>query len=175
MSTPRKKPRGGVPQGVSVYQLKITLAHVEPPVWRRVRMPGTVALSLFHRFLQAVMGWRNMHLHRFIIAGRALGPVGHADEVGAQDLLTLAQAVELGGTGFRYDYDFGDDWQHRIEVEDVRSSPAATPTPVCVEGGRACPPEDCGGPGGYTELLETLRDPGHQRLKRPGFSGGPIS
>jgi hypothetical protein len=81
--------------------------------------------------------------------------------MGDEDLLTLTQAVDLAGSSFHYDYDFGDGWQHRIEVEDVLSSPMATPTPVCIEGGRACPPEDCGGPDGYTELLEALKDSGH--------------
>jgi len=65
------------------------------------------------------MGWRNMHLHRFVVAGRALGPASHADEMGDEDLLTLTQSVEPAGTSFLYDYDFGDGWQHRIEVENV--------------------------------------------------------
>ncbi len=132
-------------------------------MWRRVRMPGNLPLGLFNKLLQETMGWRNLHLHRFVVAGRTLGPASHADAVGDEDLLTLAHAVELAGIGFCYDYDFGDDWQHRIEVEHVLSSPAATLTPVCVEGVRACPPEDCGGPDGYTELLEALKDPGHPR------------
>jgi hypothetical protein len=166
MSRPPKQRRAGTPQtprGMPVYQLTVTLAHVEPPVWRRVRMPGNLPLGLFHEFLQATMGWRNMHLHRFEVAGRSLGPSSPDSEMGDEDLLTLTQAVELAGPSFRYDYDFGDDWQHQINVEDVLSSPATTPTPVCVEGERGCPPEDCGGPGGYAELLDALRDPGHPR------------
>jgi hypothetical protein len=126
-------------------------------------MPGNLPLGLFHEFLQETLGWRNSHLHRFTIAGRHLGPASQADEMGDEDLLTLTQAVDLAGSSFHYDYDFGDGWQHRIEVEDVLSSPMATPTAVCVEGGRACPPEDCGGPDGYTELLEALKDPGRPR------------
>ncbi len=168
MARPPKQRRAGrppAPKGVPVYQLTITLAHVEPPVWRRVRMPGNIPLGLFHEFLQEVMGWRLTHLHRFELAGRHLGPASQAYEMGDEDLLTLTQAVELAGPSFRYDYDFGDGWEHQIEVEAVRSSPAATPTPVCIEGGRACPPEDCGGPDGYTELLEALKDPGHPRHK----------
>jgi len=172
MSRPPKQRRAGTPtalEGVPVYQLKITLAHVEPPVWRRVPMPGNIPLGLFHEFLQETMGWRNTHLHRFELAGRYLGPASPDSEIGDEDLLTLTQAVELAGTSFRYDYDFGDGWRHWIEIEDVFSSPLATPTPVCVEGGRACPPEDCGGPDGYRELLEALSGldhPRHEELRK---------
>jgi len=126
-------------------------------------MSGNLPLGLVHEFLQQTMGWRNTHLHRFEIAGRHLGPASRDYEMGDEDLLTLTQAVELAGPRFRYDYDFGDGWEHWIEVEDSRSLPVATLTPVCIDGGRACPPEDCGGPVGYGELLEALKDSRHPR------------
>ena len=85
----QRHPRGAptAPKEVPVYQLTITLTRIEPPVWRRLRIPGNIPLGLFHKF-QETMGWRNMHLHRFVVAGRALGPASHADEMGDEDLLT---------------------------------------------------------------------------------------
>lgn len=101
MSTPAKGPRGRASkarQRTPVYQLQITLVDIEPPVWRRVRMPGNLPLGRIHEFLQETLGWRNSHLHRFTIAGRHLGPASQAYEMGDEDLLTLTQAVDLAGS-----------------------------------------------------------------------------
>ena len=70
---------------------------------------------------------------------------------------TTLKAVIRPGMTFRYDYDFGDGWEHDVRVVGT----TAADSPHCLDGARACPPEDCGGPGGYSELREALADPSH--------------
>ena len=69
--------------------------------------------------------------------------------------------VASAGSSFRYTYDFGDDWVHQVVVEEVLPADTGAVAPACVDGRRAGPPEDCGGPSGYRELLEVLADPSH--------------
>lgn len=137
-----------------------------PPIWRRILVSGHHTLAEFHEILQEVMGWTNSHLHQFEIAGRYFVPMSIEDqeldiEGNDESAITLAEAVRLAGKNFGYLYDFGDGWEHTIQVEKVLPSEAKPPTPVCVAGARNCPPEDCGGPYGYQELLEALRDANH--------------
>ena len=74
----------------------------------------------------------------------------------------LSEIVERGCTQFRYDYDFGDDWQHTIDIETTLPAEKYVRYPRCVAGARACPPEDSGGPYDYDDLLDKLKDPGHK-------------
>jgi hypothetical protein len=151
-------------EAVPVFQVKVTLRGVRPPIWRRMVVSGHHTLAEFHEILQEAMGWTNTHLHQFEIAGRYYIPADMEDE-GAdmegedESAITLAEAVRLAGKSFRYDYDFGDGWEHTIQVEKVLPAQAKPSVPVCLAGARDCPPEDCGGPYGYQELLEALRDP----------------
>ena len=92
-------------------------------------------------------------------------------------MLTLAEAIQLAGTRFSYEYDFGDGWEHELKVEKVLPVEGNNLFPICLAGARACPPEDCGGPYGYEELLEALREPNHERHEELSewlseFSGG---
>jgi hypothetical protein len=50
-----------------IYQLKVTLEDIKPPIWRRILVTGNTTLSKLHRILQVVMGWDDYHLHQFII------------------------------------------------------------------------------------------------------------
>jgi hypothetical protein len=152
------------PGQAPIFALKVTLRGVRPPIWRRIRVGGHHTLAEFHEILQEVIGWTNTHLHQFEIAGRYFVPMSTEDEEldiegDDESAITLAQAVRLAGKSFRYDYDFGDGWEHTIQVEKVLPAEAKLPVPVCIAGARRCPPEDCGGPYGYQELLEALRDP----------------
>lgn len=148
---------------VPVFELKITLRGIRPPIWRRIRVGGHHTLAEFHEILQEVIGWTSTHLHQFEIAGRYFVPMSVEDEEldieGDESAITLAEALRLAGKNFRYDYDFGDGWEHTIQVEKVLPAEVQPPVPVCLAGARRCPPEDCGGPYGYQELLEALRDP----------------
>jgi hypothetical protein len=145
-----------------VYQLKITLRNVKPPVWRRVQVRDG-SLARLHDVIQVGMGWTNSHLHAFEIRGEQYGepdPTGMM-EVYDERKVKLSQIVAEGVKKFTYTYDFGDGWEHAIEVEKVLPAEPGVPYPRCVAGKRACPPEDCGGPWGYPDFLAALRDPEH--------------
>jgi hypothetical protein len=136
-----------------IFHLRIVLADVDPPVWRRLAVPGGYTLDRLHRVIQHAMGWQNCHLHCFEVDGVQYGipdPDGEPDLVDEMDT-RLDTVVAKGGT-LTYVYDFGDWWHHDVLVEDV----------VTV-GARQCPPEDVGGPPGFTEFLAAVADPGHPR------------
>jgi hypothetical protein len=145
-----------------IYQLKITLDGVTPPVWRRLLVPGGFTLDRVHRCIQYAMGWRDYHLHSFDVDGVQYGRPHPDDDLDLRDELdTRLDVVAKPGSRLRYTYDYGDWWEHTIEVEQVRPGDPDERYPLCLEGQRACPPEDVGGAYGYAELLAALRDPGH--------------
>ncbi len=142
-----------------IYQLKITLAHIKPPIWRRVQVKNC-SLSKLHEVIQAAMGWTDTHLWAFDVAGEDYGD----DPEGEMGLASprkakLGDFIAEGVTKFRYIYDFGDNWEHVIQVEKVLNADPAAKYPRCVDGKRSRPPEDCGGPWGYADLLEALKKP----------------
>ncbi|MFE1521508.1 plasmid pRiA4b ORF-3 family protein [[Kitasatospora] papulosa] len=146
----------------SVLQIKVTLADIRPPIWRRLQVPADLTLDRLHLVIQRAMGWENYHMHLF---ETPLGDYGRRDrELGHRDdrtvpLYGVAPAV---GDEISYTYDIGDDWVHRIEVEKALPRDPGTVYPCCLTGRRACPPEDCGGPWGYANFLEAITDPGHE-------------
>lgn len=158
-----------------VYQLKVVLLGSQPAIWRRLQVPGAANLGWLHAVLQIAMGWTNSHLHHFLAAearysdprlneDSGFGGEPDRDETKA----TLAQVVPEAGMQFGYEYDFGDSWEHAITVEKIlpADSPAAT-VARCLEGARACPPEDCGGVWGYADLIKILKNrkhPEHQSM-----------
>jgi len=147
-----------------IFQLRVSLIDIEPPIWRRLLVPQDLTLPRLHAILQVVMGWTDSHLHQFKIGDVCFAEPHEESEPTPIDYrrITLNQIAPRRGSTCVYEYDFGDSWDHLIEVED--ELPAATVTgslPRCLEGERACPPEDCGGPGGYAEFLEAIGDPNH--------------
>jgi hypothetical protein len=156
-----RRVRGMAQPGDPVLQLRVTLAGVDgPPVWRQVVIPAGYTLDRVHGVIQAAMGWQNSHLHMFRIAGREYGPAYLDDELETLDekqfrIGDLVKTGDLAG----YEYDFGDGWEHEVAVEAGAAADAATVYPECIAGEGACPPEDCGGPGGFAELKELLAGP----------------
>ncbi len=138
-------------------RLRAVLRDVEPPVARVVDVPTSTTLPELHELLQAAFGWTDSHLHQFVTPHETYGLEIPGAEVWPEDQRDEADArlADLG-TQFEYLYDFGDGWTHDVEVLGSGGS-----TPGCVVGHGACPPEDCGGPGGYAELLDALADPTH--------------
>jgi len=155
---------GKAKQPAQVYQLKITLRDVRPPIWRRVQV-GDCTLARLHDLIQTCMGWDGGHLHAFDIGGEQYGEPDPDDmmEVQNEARLKLSQVVAQGYKKFTYTYDFGDNWEHILQVEKTLPAEAGVSYPRCVAGKRACPPEDCGGPWGYAEFLEAIGDPKHER------------
>ena len=153
--------------GRQVYQIKVVLLETEPPIWRRFLVPSSVTLHRLHLILQDVMGWSNYHLYRFQIGREDYGephPDNEFNELYFKNSrrTKLGQVVTKKRDVFQYEYDFGDSWQHMLLVEDILGYQPDMRYPVCLAGERACPPEDCGGPYGYAELLETISDPEHE-------------
>jgi hypothetical protein len=147
-----------------IFQLKVTLQNIEPPVWRRVLVDASSTLDQVHEVIQAAFGWWNSHLHDFEIDGTRYGVPDPDDDWGPPTVderrIRLDSVVTAGST-FDYLYDFGDGWSHRVTVEKVLPAETGTTVPACIGGRRARPPEDCGGPWGYQHLLEALADPTH--------------
>jgi Plasmid pRiA4b ORF-3-like protein len=155
-----------------IYHLKIVLLGTKPPVWRRLQVPGNASLGWLHAAIQVTMGWTNSHLHHFLTRdARYSDPRGNEDmgfdEQPDRDeaKATLAQVAPVKGGQFGYECDFGDSWEHAITVEKILPGEATAPTALCLDGARACPPEDCGGIWGYAELLKTLKNPKHPEHK----------
>jgi hypothetical protein len=152
-----------------VFQLKVTLRDTKPAVWRRVLVEGSSTLDHVHEVIQAAFGWWNYHLHDFEIDGSKHGvPDPDDDDWGVPT--TDESGVRLDsiagpGSRFLYRYDFGDNWRHDVVVETVLPTDELMVVPACVDGRRACPPEDCGGTGGYEDLLKILADPRHPEYR----------
>jgi hypothetical protein len=145
-----------------IYGLKITLDDVAPPVWRRVEVEDC-SLETLHEVIQDAMGWENYHLYEFEIDGVRYTDARAADsEDEAAHKMTLGQLVQRKQPLLQYVYDLGDNWNHSVEIEDALPADPAIHYPRCLEGKRACPPEDCGGPPGYDNLLAALKDPRHE-------------
>lgn len=164
-----KKPRDNEPKRIEKnqfegpnYQLEITLAYTEPPVWRSIQIPGSMTLADLHLVIQHCMGWQDLHMHQFQ-AGTTFYAPPMADDYSDNRVLDESrfQLVDIEKEllqGIVYTYDFGDSWEHVIALEKVIPKGEGTLLPILVDGSRACPPEDIGGVPGYQELIELLSE-----------------
>ncbi len=164
-----------------VYQFKITLASSKPPIWRRIHVPETYTFWDLHIAIQDAMGWQDCHLHEFEMLDPKTGEIrriGISDEklgfggVFPDDEEILDELKKRIKTWFSlensragYTYDFGDGWEHFLELEKILPRDKNVRYPICVTGKRACPPENCGGIWGYESLLEILKDPDHEEYE----------
>ncbi|MFN4291931.1 MAG: plasmid pRiA4b ORF-3 family protein [Permianibacter sp.] len=147
-----------------LYQLKVTLKHSKPPIWRRLLVRPDLKLAGLHDVLQIAMGWHDCHLHDFEANGTRYGvpdPEFGDDDLLDESLFKLNELLTTEKQKIRYTYDFGDFWQHDIVLEKILTVDSVPPHAKCVAGKLACPPEDCGGIGGYEELLRIVVDPKH--------------
>jgi hypothetical protein len=159
-------------------QVKVTLEGIEPPIWRRVAIPASNTLDRFHAILQAALGWTNSHLHVFEVEGERIGIPYELESLyetftRSSRIIGVGDLVDRGVRRFTYEYDFGDGWLHTVEIEDVHSMERHGRLPRCLAGARACPPEDCGGAGGYERMLEILFDPRHEEFEEMRRWVGP--
>jgi hypothetical protein len=130
----------------------VSLAEIEPSIWRSVLVRANVTLHELHRTIQMLFQWYDYHLYRFEIGDR--GFEAPDDEAEGEDS-TRARLDRLGlraGDTFEYTYDFGDDWRHLVEVEALESVSDQAWLPWVLDGARRGPPEDCGGPYRYSEV-----------------------
>jgi hypothetical protein len=160
------------PDKNSVFQLKVTLREVRPPIWRRFLVLSTITLERLHRSLQFIMGWTDSHLHEFQAGDVRYGTAHRdfdwdADEIVSERRTRLHQVLQRPKDRLLYWYDFGDDWRHDIVLEKILPREPGMKYPSVLAGKRACPPEDVGGAWGYQEFLRTIRnskDPQHEDM-----------
>jgi hypothetical protein len=156
-----------------IYEVKVTLLGIQPPVWRRLHVPATYSFWDLHLAIQDSMGWLNSHLHEFLVvpaARRRSLRIGVPDDnafPGDEPILPswdipITKYLSARRNQAAYNYDFGDDWQHSVLVESVLPALPGTAYPACVDGRRRCPPEDIGGVPGYEQFLTAVRDPNHE-------------
>jgi hypothetical protein len=112
-----------------ILQIKVWRTGIRPMVWRRVLVPAAITLRELHGVLQVAMGWEGIHLFQFRLRAACYG------------------SAELSA-------DLNIPWRHEVRIENQLSPVTAKELPACIGGGRACPPEDCGGPEGYMAGLD---------------------
>ena len=164
MATARKTVARAAKLAALIYQLRIQLLDVKPVVWRRLLVPASIKLPQLHGALLWTMGWAGGHLHEFIIGHDHYGEPDPDFDMGPpllrENRFTLASV--LGARKwFVYLYDYGDGWAHRVTVEQLLPPDNTLHLPHCLEGANTCPPEDVGGPPGYADFLQAIRDPKH--------------
>jgi hypothetical protein len=153
-----------------VYQFKITLTSSEPSIWRRILVPSHYSFWDIHVAIQDSMGWLDYHLHSFSIKDPITNSkveIGIPDEeydafdrkVLPDHKVKISKYFNENNRNARYEYDFGDSWIHTIKFEKIIQATDGEKYPKCIDGQKACPPEDCGGIGGYYNLLTVLSDP----------------
>ena len=156
----------------AVFQFKITLLEIQPPIWRRIQV-SDCTLDKLHEHIQTAMGWTNSHLHHFRIGELLYGDPDLMEEdfegLDYKDSTTamLRDIVPKGGERFRflYEYDFGDSWEHEVLFEGCPGVDPKVKYPTCLEGERACPPEDVGGVWGYADFLDAISNKQHKQHK----------
>jgi hypothetical protein len=146
-----------------IYQLQVVLKNTKPKIWRRLLVNSDTLLVDLHRIIQTTMGWTNSHLHRFSDGVTEYAP----KELEIEDsknsrTIKLNTILKKEKSKILYEYDFGDSWNHDIILEKIIKAEETGQIPRCIKGERNCPPEDCGGPWGYIELLQTISDPKHE-------------
>jgi len=156
-----------------IYQFKIELLDIEPAIWRLIEVPSEYSFWDLHVAIQDSMGWFDCHLHSYKI----YSPLSKSSiEIGIPDGdfdtsvlpgwdVPISQFFKEPGNEVSYDYDFGDGWSHRITLIGMYLKQNKKKLPRCIDGNRACPPEDCGGVPGYYNLIEIISDPTNEEFE----------
>ena len=133
----------------TIARLKITLDNVEPKVLRRIEVPLSIRLDRLHMMLQATLGWTDSHLYELRVGDTGWGipdPDCGDGPLDARKATLLAILEDTGAKTLRYLYDFGDGWEHTIEIERLIDIVPGVLYPRLIEAIGRCPPEDVGGP-----------------------------
>lgn len=151
--------------------VRIELVGLEPPIWRRLELDGALTLEQVHACVQAVFEWENSHLHEFAKVGAGRKPAVERFDSGfdlgddgsgpPESDVRLIDVFSESGASLHYTYDFGDNWEHEIRLEETREAEKVLPPALCLAGERAGPPDDCGGIWGYALMIEAGLDPEH--------------
>lgn len=158
----------------NVYQFKITLQDISPTIWRIIQVPETYSFWDLHVAIQDAMGWTDTHLHSFSFKDPE---TTNRIEIGIPDeefgyCKVLPEWKQKISNWFTdedkfadYMYDFGDGWEHTIELQKIIPREKKIKYPRCINGERACPPEDCGSTPGYENILKIIKDPEHEEYE----------
>jgi hypothetical protein len=152
-----------------VYQFRISLLGIKPPIWRRIQVPEIYTFWDLHVAIQNAMGWRDDHLHEFEVIDPSDGEkvrIGipskdYMDDVVPDWECKVCNFFSEKNSKANYIYDFGDKWKHSITLEKILAKDKDTTYPKCIDGKRACPPEDFGGIWRYKEFLIAIQNPKH--------------
>jgi len=164
-----------MPKQNRVITLRVELDGIEPSIWRQIAVDGDITLRALHHVIQAAFGWTDAHLHEFNVEGYTYAMLDNEHvlegDLNDDDLLLDDRKPKLhrllyAGQCFTYLYDFGDNWAHKIRVVKIEQRPEPMGSACIIDGGRACPPEDVGGIGGYGDFLTTIREePGSEAAR----------
>ena len=150
----------------TVFQIKMTLRGIDPPIWRRIQTKDCT-LEELHALIQVTMGREFEHRYCFNIGGVEYADLDMTSDEDVEDACDtrLSEVIPARNRRprFLYEYDFGDEWIHQLIVEERFPPKEGVKYPICLAGQRACPPEDSGGPWGYSDFVETITNPDHQR------------
>lgn len=163
-----------------IFKIKLD-GSSKPPIWRKIKINELASFYDLHIAIQKAMGWYNEHLYQFSPKGWGTFPTlsdayeddwtgpmmkpqnwPHGEKFEASKI-RLNQYFNALNQKIVYIYDFGDDWQHTIELLEITQD--KTIKPVCLAGKGTCPPEDCGGIGGYYNMVDAINDPSHPHHK----------
>ena len=144
-----------------ILQFKISLKGSKPLIWRRFQVEDNLMFYDLHLIIQTVMGWENSHLYHFVYGKNSY--IGNPDFLESDDTVDdketkISAIFDKPKTKVIYEYDFGDGWQHDVLLEKILEKDPKQHYPVCLKGELNCPPEDCGGIGGFYLMMETLKD-----------------
>jgi hypothetical protein len=149
----------------TIFQIKMTLNGIDPRIWRRIQTEDCT-LAEVHEIIQVTMGWEFEHLYLFTIGGVDYSDLEMTSDEEAEDAcdtrLSAVLPTENRRPRFSYEYDFGDQWIHQMIVEERLPPQQGVNYPICLAGQRACPPEDCGGPWGYSDFVKAITNPEHE-------------
>lgn len=154
-----------------IYQIQIALRGFRPKIWRRLLIPSNLLLPDFHEIIQITMGWTNSHMHQFI-KNRTYYTLRMPDDDFLNEMdnvdyknIKISDLLKKVKEKIVYEYDFGDSWEHDLILEKILPIDDKIKYPVCLKGKMKCPPEDCGGVWGYSDMLEILKQPEHEEYE----------
>jgi hypothetical protein len=138
--------------GGEAYRIHVWIRQISPMIWRRLLVGSDSSIADLHHTLQIAFGWSDSHLHRFHIHGRDYG-IGFSTDAKQVRLADFRFCIN---ERFRYEYDFGDAWQHEVRIEQRLPLDGTCVYPRCIGGRRQAPPEDCGGPLAFMAQRDRL-------------------
>jgi hypothetical protein len=168
-----------------VYQFKIVLNGIKPLIWRRIQVEDSFSFWDLHVAIQDSMGWQDYHLHRFEVTNPMTGvrtKIGIPSEKSTwkKNLLPgwkhgISHYFTTANNKAQYVYDYlADNWNHTVTLEGIFPGEETTRYPTCLDGRRACPPEDCGGVRGYYRFLKNIKNYNHKdKLELTGKAYDP--